>query len=256
MARFPADAVMQAVAAENNLAETAFLVRDGGDYRLRVRKEFYHDSTLPVTIPTGNERVTLQVLPMQPAPPRERMLRRAPEDPRARKDRYARNVLAARPVGTDCEVRIPARDRRHEALDGGVANARNDIRMVGEACLDRQRQHGAREHERSRNPHEAGRAIANVRRGALGEPQVLQDGFGRGQEFLAGRGQCHTPGAALEEPEPRRYLEILDELADGRRREVEPSAGGREAQRLGDLAEGIELPERVTRERQGVVHYY
>jgi PhzF family phenazine biosynthesis protein len=35
MASFPADAVMQAIAAENNLAETAFLVRDGADYRLR-----------------------------------------------------------------------------------------------------------------------------------------------------------------------------------------------------------------------------
>jgi PhzF family phenazine biosynthesis protein len=33
--RFPDDAVMQAIAAENNLAETAFLVADGGDYRLR-----------------------------------------------------------------------------------------------------------------------------------------------------------------------------------------------------------------------------
>jgi PhzF family phenazine biosynthesis protein len=32
---YPADAVMQAVAMENNLAETAFLVKDGGDYRLR-----------------------------------------------------------------------------------------------------------------------------------------------------------------------------------------------------------------------------
>lgn len=32
---FPADAVLQAVAAENNLAETAFLVPDGSDYRLR-----------------------------------------------------------------------------------------------------------------------------------------------------------------------------------------------------------------------------
>jgi PhzF family phenazine biosynthesis protein len=32
---FPRDDVMQAVAAENNLAETAFLVADGGDYRLR-----------------------------------------------------------------------------------------------------------------------------------------------------------------------------------------------------------------------------
>jgi PhzF family phenazine biosynthesis protein len=32
---FPADAAMQAVAAENNLAETAFLVRDAGDYRIR-----------------------------------------------------------------------------------------------------------------------------------------------------------------------------------------------------------------------------
>ncbi|WP_323119200.1 PhzF family phenazine biosynthesis protein [Burkholderia alba] len=32
---FPDDAVMQAIAAENNLAETAFVVREGGDYRLR-----------------------------------------------------------------------------------------------------------------------------------------------------------------------------------------------------------------------------
>jgi len=35
MDSFPADATMQAIAAENNLAETAFLVREGGDYRLR-----------------------------------------------------------------------------------------------------------------------------------------------------------------------------------------------------------------------------
>ena len=32
---FPPDAILQAVAAENNLAETAFLVPDGKDYRLR-----------------------------------------------------------------------------------------------------------------------------------------------------------------------------------------------------------------------------
>src|ERR1700742_1204212 len=32
---YPEDAVLQAIAAENNLAETAFLVRDGADYRLR-----------------------------------------------------------------------------------------------------------------------------------------------------------------------------------------------------------------------------
>ena len=35
MDAFPADSVMQAIAAENNLAETAFLVPDGRDYRLR-----------------------------------------------------------------------------------------------------------------------------------------------------------------------------------------------------------------------------
>lgn len=35
MESFPSDAIMQSVAAENNLAETAFLVRDGDDYRLR-----------------------------------------------------------------------------------------------------------------------------------------------------------------------------------------------------------------------------
>jgi PhzF family phenazine biosynthesis protein len=35
MTEFPADQVMQAIAAENNLAETAFLVREGSDYRLR-----------------------------------------------------------------------------------------------------------------------------------------------------------------------------------------------------------------------------
>src|ERR1700685_2724460 len=32
---FPADAVLQAIAAENNLSETAFLVPEGGDYRVR-----------------------------------------------------------------------------------------------------------------------------------------------------------------------------------------------------------------------------
>ena len=35
MDSFLPDAVMQAIAAENNLAETAFLVREGSDYRLR-----------------------------------------------------------------------------------------------------------------------------------------------------------------------------------------------------------------------------
>ncbi len=35
MERFPSDAVLQALAAENNLSETAFLVPEGGDYRLR-----------------------------------------------------------------------------------------------------------------------------------------------------------------------------------------------------------------------------
>ena len=35
MDHFPEDAVLQAVAAENNLAETAFIVREGGDYLLR-----------------------------------------------------------------------------------------------------------------------------------------------------------------------------------------------------------------------------
>jgi len=35
MTSFPPDRTLQAVAAENNLAETAFLVRDGDDYRLR-----------------------------------------------------------------------------------------------------------------------------------------------------------------------------------------------------------------------------
>lgn len=35
MERFPADETMQAIADENNLAETAFLVPEGGNYRLR-----------------------------------------------------------------------------------------------------------------------------------------------------------------------------------------------------------------------------
>lgn len=35
MPAFPDEALMQALAAENNLAETAFLVRDGNDYQLR-----------------------------------------------------------------------------------------------------------------------------------------------------------------------------------------------------------------------------
>lgn len=35
MERFPDDALLQSIAAENNLAETAFLVPEDGDYRLR-----------------------------------------------------------------------------------------------------------------------------------------------------------------------------------------------------------------------------
>jgi PhzF family phenazine biosynthesis protein len=35
MESFPDDTVLQAIAAENNLSETAFLIREGGDYRLR-----------------------------------------------------------------------------------------------------------------------------------------------------------------------------------------------------------------------------
>ena len=35
MQTFPEEAVLQAIAAENNLSETAFLVREGTDYRLR-----------------------------------------------------------------------------------------------------------------------------------------------------------------------------------------------------------------------------
>ena len=35
MERFPDDALLQRIAAENNLSETAFLVREGNDYRLR-----------------------------------------------------------------------------------------------------------------------------------------------------------------------------------------------------------------------------
>jgi PhzF family phenazine biosynthesis protein len=35
LADFPSDNAMQAIAAENNLAETAFLVPDNGDYRIR-----------------------------------------------------------------------------------------------------------------------------------------------------------------------------------------------------------------------------
>jgi PhzF family phenazine biosynthesis protein len=35
MEAFPADQAMRAIAAENNLAETAFLVREGADYRIR-----------------------------------------------------------------------------------------------------------------------------------------------------------------------------------------------------------------------------
>jgi len=35
VAAFPPDATMQALATENNLSETAFIVRDGADYRIR-----------------------------------------------------------------------------------------------------------------------------------------------------------------------------------------------------------------------------
>ena len=46
MGAFLADATLQAIAAENNLSETAFLVPDGGDYRLRWFYARYRGPTL------------------------------------------------------------------------------------------------------------------------------------------------------------------------------------------------------------------
>jgi predicted PhzF superfamily epimerase YddE/YHI9 len=71
--KFPLDTMMQAIAAENNLAETAFLARDGGDYRLRwftpiVEVPLFHTASGPLPV-HRTEHGYVMNLPARPSAP-------------------------------------------------------------------------------------------------------------------------------------------------------------------------------------------
>jgi PhzF family phenazine biosynthesis protein len=65
---FLSDAELQSIAAENNLAETAFLVADGGDYRLR-----WFTPTLEVTL-CGHATLASAAVVMERLEPRRRQV--------------------------------------------------------------------------------------------------------------------------------------------------------------------------------------
>lgn len=102
---FPDDAVMQAIAAENNLAETAFLAPDGNQYRLRwftplVEVPLCGHATLASAavvmerLETGREKVIFDTMS-------------GPLDVKRRDGRYVMNFPARPSEQVDCPPGLP-----------------------------------------------------------------------------------------------------------------------------------------------------
>jgi PhzF family phenazine biosynthesis protein len=107
MDAFPADEVMQAIAAENNLAETAFLVRDGGEYRLRW---FTPGTEVPLCghATLASAAVVLERL----EPGRERVVFHSASGP-----------LTVRRAGSGYVMDFPARPSERVQVPAGMAEA-------------------------------------------------------------------------------------------------------------------------------------
>jgi PhzF family phenazine biosynthesis protein len=107
MERFLADATMQSIAAENNLAETAFLVPDGGDYRLR-----WFTPTLEVPL-CGHATLASAAVVMERLEPRrgEAVFH------------SASGPLTVRKAGTGYVMDFPARTSESVAAPPGLAEA-------------------------------------------------------------------------------------------------------------------------------------
>jgi PhzF family phenazine biosynthesis protein len=107
MERFLADATMQSIAAENNLAETAFLVPDGGDYRLR-----WFTPTLEVPL-CGHATLASAAVVMERLEPRRGEV----------VFHSASGPLTVRKAGTGYVMDFPARTSESVAAPPGLAEA-------------------------------------------------------------------------------------------------------------------------------------
>ncbi len=107
MDSFPDDATMHAIAAENNLAETAFLVRDGSDYRLRW---FTPEVEVPLC---GHATLASAAVVMEKLEPgRSKVVFQTASGP-----------LAANRVGTTYVMDFPARTSQKTVSPPGLAEA-------------------------------------------------------------------------------------------------------------------------------------
>ena len=118
--RFPDDALLQALAAENNLAETAFLVADGDDYRLR-----WFTPTVEVPLCGHATLASAAVVMERLAPSRTSVVFHTASGPltvEGRGDRYAMDFPARPGVAIDTpDALIAALGARPVAtLDNGV----------------------------------------------------------------------------------------------------------------------------------------
>ncbi len=107
MQDFPEDSVLQALAAENNLAETAFLVRGGGDYRIRW---FTPEVEVPLC---GHATLAAAAVVM------ERL------EPGLKKVSFhsASGALPVRREGESYVLDFPARPSQHSPAPAGLADA-------------------------------------------------------------------------------------------------------------------------------------
>ena len=106
--RFLEDALLQAVAAENNLAETAFVVpSEGGDYRLR-----WFTPTVEVPL-CGHATLAA----------RRRGRGAAGARPRQRRVRHRQRAADGRPRGHRVRMDLPARTSRAVPLPPGLSAA-------------------------------------------------------------------------------------------------------------------------------------
>lgn len=107
MAQFPDDAVLQSLAAENNLSETAFLVAEGDDYRLRW---FTPSTEVPLC---GHATLASAAVVMERLEPERRQVR----------FQTASGILQVERIGGEYRMDFPARPSALIATPAGLAEA-------------------------------------------------------------------------------------------------------------------------------------
>ena len=113
--------------------------------------------------------------------------------------------------------------------------------MGGAKRLERGRQAVAGERRHGRQRHAAELQGEVLAQQVLGVVPVGQQARGDGQQRLALRGECHTPGGAHQQLAAEGLLQVLDRQAQRRLRQVQPFAGLGEAQGLRHGEEGAQL---------------